>query len=126
VGIYLAEKDFNVLWFKSEPFDGLSEPNSEIKESNKRKQIIFPIITGVTSQNEKNDNTRFLLISSISEFLRKKAIWFIEDDMDDIDSPEESPYVSVVNVADLEGMALIDFLTILKRQKPSIFLKKNK
>ncbi len=126
VGIYLAEKDFNALWFKSEPFDGLSEPNSELKDSNKRKKVIYPIITGVTSQNEKDDNTRFLLINSLSEFLRKKAIWFIEDDMNDIESPEESPFVSIVNISDLEGMALIDFLTILNNQKKSIFLKKNK
>ena len=108
------------------PEDGLNKANSELKDSNKRKKVIYPIITGVTSQNEKDDKTRFLLINSLSEFLRKKAIWFIEDDMNDIESPKESPFVSIVNISDLEGMALIDFLTILNNQKKSILLKKNK
>ncbi len=126
IGIYLAEKDFNVLWFKSKPFDGLSEPIMEELSSDIISKGPYPIITGVTSKNEKNDSYRFVLINSLSEFLRKKAVWFIEDDINDVESHEESSYISIVNISDLEGMALIDFIALLNKKKPKHLLRNKK
>ncbi len=116
VGIYLAEKDFNVLWFKSKLFDGLSEPIVDTPSSTRIPKVPSPIITGVTSQNKKNDFSRLLLVNSFSKFLRKKAVWFIEDDLDDMESPENSLQMVVINISDLEGMALIDFIELLNKK----------
>ncbi|MFX0086365.1 MAG: helix-turn-helix domain-containing protein [Candidatus Hodarchaeota archaeon] len=116
VGVYLAEKDFEVLWFKSKLFDGLSEPIIDKPSSIKIAKVPSPIITGVTSQNEKNDFSRLLLVNSLSKFLRKKAVWFIDDDLDDMESPEDSLHMVVINISDLEGMALIDFIELLNKK----------
>jgi predicted transcriptional regulator len=116
VGIYLAEKNFDVLWFKSKPFDGLSEPVTDKSGSNRNLKVPYPILTGVTSQNEKKDLSRFFLVNSLSKFLRKKAVWFKEDDIDDIESPEDSLHMVVINISDLEGMALIDFIELLNKK----------
>ncbi len=116
---YLVDKDFDVLWFKSEPFDGLSEPNTDQDSSNKREDVTYPMITGVTSSNDEKDSDRLLLINSLSKFLHKKAIWFMEDDDDieNIKSHKKTSLLTLVKISDLEGMALIDFENILNKKK---------
>lgn len=115
---YLAEKEFNVLWFKSEPFDGLSKPTKESSPSKNRIDTPYPMITGVTSSN-KDDSDKLLLINSLSKFLQKKAIWFLDDDyiFENIDSSKEPSHLTVINISDLEGMGHIDFKNILDQKK---------
>ncbi|UCG00584.1 MAG: helix-turn-helix domain-containing protein [Candidatus Heimdallarchaeota archaeon] len=120
---YLADKEFDVLWFKSEPFDGLSKPITDDSSSKSQIDTIYPVITGVTSSNDENDSDRLLLIKSLSQFLQKKALWFLDDDdnLDNLDSFYDTSQLTVINISDLEGMGHIDFKNILKkRKKPDI------
>ncbi|UCG89790.1 MAG: helix-turn-helix domain-containing protein [Candidatus Heimdallarchaeota archaeon] len=117
VASYLADKEFSVLWFKSEPFDGLSEPNTDQSSSSNQVDTLYPMITGVTSLNERNDSTRLLLINSLSRFLKKKAIWFMDDDIEHMKFSKELPLLTMINISDLEGMALIDFKNILNKER---------
>ena len=120
---YLAEKEFDVLWFKSEPFDGLSKPNTSPSPSKDQTDTIYPVITGVTSSKDDDDIDRLLLISSLSRFLQKRAIWFLDDDYDlkNIDSTHEVPQLTMINISDLEGMGHNDFKNILnEKKKPKI------
>jgi putative transcriptional regulator len=116
---YLADKEFDVLWFKSEPFDGLSNPIAPKSSSKGQINTIYPVITGVTSSNDKDDSDRLFLINSLSKFLRKKAIWFLDDDCDlkRLDSSQEVPQITLINISDLEGMGHIDFKNILNKKK---------
>ncbi|MFW9906475.1 MAG: helix-turn-helix domain-containing protein [Candidatus Thorarchaeota archaeon] len=116
---YLTDKEFDVLWFKSEPFDGLSKPITSSFPSKDKIDTIYPVITGVTSSNDENDSDRLLLIKSLSNFLQKKAIWFLDDDYDlkNIDSSQNVPQLTMINISDLEGMGHIDFKNILNRKK---------
>ena len=119
---YLADKEFDVLWFKSEPFDGLSKPVTT-RSSSKDQDTSYPVITGVTSSKEVNDSDRLMLINSLSKFLRKKAIWFLEDDnkFDGLDSSQDVTQLTMINISDLEGMGHIDFKNILnKKTKPKV------
>ncbi len=125
---YLEDKGFNVLWFKSEPFDGLSEPQKDNPPSDNREDVTYPMITGVTSSNEESDSNRIFLINSLSKFLKKRAIWFIEDEenIENLDSSKESSPLTVIKISDLEGMALLDFKNILEKRKYSDFLRNQK
>ncbi|MFX0013645.1 MAG: helix-turn-helix domain-containing protein [Promethearchaeota archaeon] len=115
---YLTDKGFNVLWFRSEPFDGLSEPNKDKIVLKGRKDSTYPMITGVTSSNEKEDTDRLLLIESLSKFLQKKAVWFLDDDnVDSIDSSIENSHLTIIKISDLEGMGFIDFEKIINKNK---------
>jgi putative transcriptional regulator len=116
---YLADKEFDVLWFKSEPFDGLSEPVIYQSSSKNRLDTTYPVITGVTSSNDEEDSDRLLLIKSLSKFLQKKAIWFLDDDYNniDLDTSKETSQLTVINISDLEGMGQIDFKNILNKKK---------
>lgn len=129
VTIYLADKDFNVLWFRSEPFDGLSSPNPDMDISRK-KDFNHPVITGVTSSKDSNDFDRLILIDRISNFLKKKAIWFIEDETDLVEkypNPQKSNNLTVVNISDFERMPAKDFIKILKdKQLPKKIKEKIK
>jgi predicted transcriptional regulator len=129
VSIYLGDKDFNVLWFKSEPFDGLSSPNPDMDLSRK-KDFNHPVITGVTSSKDNNDFDRLVLIDRISNFLKKKAIWFIEDDNDIVEkypNPHKSNNLIVVNISDFERMPVKDFIKILnEKQLPKKLREKRK
>jgi len=120
---YLADKEFDVLWFKSEPFDGLSKPVTTHSSSKDQIDTIYPVITGVTSSNDEDDTDRLMLINSLSKFLQKKAIWFLDDDysFDVLDSSQDATQLTMINISDLEGMGHIDFKNILnKKTKPII------
>jgi predicted transcriptional regulator len=116
---YLAEKEFNILWFKSEPFDGLSEPNIDNSSSKNQVDVFYPMITGVTSSNDRKDSDKLMLIDRLAKFLDKKAVWFMDDDdnIENLESPKDSSHFSVIKISDLEGMALIDFKKILEKKK---------
>lgn len=118
VASYLADKEFSVLWFKSEPFDGLSEPNIDQSPKSNQVNTQYPMITGVTSLNERSDSERILLINSLSKFLQKKAIWFMDDDdnIGNLEVSKESSLLTLIKISDLEGMALIDFKKILNKK----------
>lgn len=117
ISIYLEDKDFNVLWFKkSEPFDGLSAPSIDFTTTKRPMDADYPIITGVESEN-RNDTIRITLIDKLSHFLRKRAIWFIEDDSPESINPSEKPsHFIVVKVSDLEQMADKDFKNLVKKR----------
>ncbi|MFX1505581.1 MAG: helix-turn-helix domain-containing protein [Promethearchaeota archaeon] len=120
---YLADKEFDVLWFKSEPFDGLSKPITSDPSSKDPVDTIYPVITGVTSSNDEDDSDRLLLINSLSKFLQKKAIWFLDDDYDlkTIGSSQHVQQLTMINISDLEGMGHIDFKNMLnEKKKPKI------
>ncbi|MHA2202084.1 MAG: helix-turn-helix domain-containing protein [Candidatus Hodarchaeales archaeon] len=120
---YLADKEFDVLWFRSEPFDGLSKPNTNPSPSKNRIDTTYPMITGVTSSKDEDDSDRFLIIKSLSRFLQKKAIWFLDDDnnFEELDSSKDNSQLTVINISDLEGMGHIDFKKILnKKKKPDV------
>ncbi|MFX1516024.1 MAG: helix-turn-helix domain-containing protein [Promethearchaeota archaeon] len=116
---YLADKEFDVLWFKSEPFDGLSKPVTTQSPSKDHIDTSYPVITGVTSSNDEDDSDRLFLINSLSKFLRKKAIWFLDDDYnpDILDSVQDTMQLTMINISDLEGMGHIDFKNILNEKK---------
>jgi predicted transcriptional regulator len=116
IGMYLEDKDFHVLWFKkSEPFDGFSAPTIDLTATQDSMDADYPIITGVESV-DRNDTVRITLINKLSHFLRKKAIWFIEDDSpESIDPSEKSRHFMVVKVSDLEQMADKDFKNMVKK-----------
>ena len=122
---YLEDKEFKVLWFRSEPFDGLSEPKKDKSPSGKREGVTYPLITGVSSSNEESDSNRISLIDSLSTFLKKKAIWFVEDEdnIEKLNPTNESSPVTIIKISDLEGMALVDFKNILKKKKSEDSLK---
>ncbi len=128
VASYLADKEFNVLWFKSEPFDGLSEPNTDQSTANIQLDTLYPMITGVTSLNERSDSNRLLLINSLSGFLQKKAIWFLddEDNIENLEPSKESSLLTLVKISDLEGMALIDFKNMLNKKRYPEVLRETK
>lgn len=125
---YLAEKEFNITWFKSEPFDGLSEPNLDNSSSNNQVDVSYPMITGVTSSNDRKDSDKLLLMVSLANFLDKKAVWFIDDDdnIKNFDSKNDFSHFSVIKISDLEGMALIDFKKILNKKKYPKILRNKK
>jgi len=117
ISTYLEDKDFDVLWFKkSEPFDGLSAPTIDFTTTKRPMDADYPIITGVESE-DRNDTIRITLLNKLSHFLRKKAIWFIEDDSPESISPSEKPsHFIVVKVSDLEQMADKDFKKLVKKR----------
>jgi predicted transcriptional regulator len=116
VAIYLADKDFDILWFKSEPFDGLSAPPPDQSSLKGQSNVPHPIITGVTSSNEINDSNRITLINNLSKFLQKKAIWFMEDDMENFAISKEPINLTVVKISDLERIPIQDFKKLLNVQ----------
>lgn len=119
---YLAEKEFDVLWFRSGPFDGLSAPISETSPSKNHIKDTYPIITGVASSDEKNDTTRIECINNLSHFLQKQAVWFKDDD-DNNDQCIDLSKLITVNISDLERMPAIDFKKLVSKSKYSISVK---
>ncbi|MFX0185982.1 MAG: hypothetical protein ACFE95_23090 [Candidatus Hodarchaeota archaeon] len=113
VATYLADKDFDIFWFKSEPFDGLSAPPSDKSSLKSQNNVPHPVITGVTSSNEINDSNRITSINNLSNFLQKKAIWFMEDDMENFTISKEPINLTVVKISDLERMPTQDFKKLL-------------
>ncbi len=120
---YLAEKDFDVLWFKSEVFDGFSTPSSESSSSKRKLKNNYPIITGVSSNDEKNDLIRIECITYLSQFLQKQAIWFKDDDKEE-DIQSDSSKLITVNISDLEQMATIEFDKLISNRN-NLISKKN-
>jgi predicted transcriptional regulator len=116
---YLEDIEVNVLWFKSEPFDGLSAPSSDFSSSNKNHDTIHPIITGVTSCDDKTDSVRISSIESLSKFLQKKAVWFIDENLVDYNSIKSLGHLTIVNISDLEHMADKEFKDLLKKRESS-------
>jgi len=116
IASYLEEKEFNILWFKSSPFDGLSEPLFEAKMDEKSNCTPYPIITGVTESTETKDDERIIKTTSLSQFLQKQAIWFVEDDLDKDDSGYESFAITFVKISDLERMPSSEFKKLLSRK----------
>ena len=116
VSDYLAEKEFSVLWFKSEPFDGLSEPNIE-KNLNIRKKPSFPILTGVATPDEAVNSIRIQTIESLSKFLKKKAFWFTEDENISNSTAIEDLSFKILHISDLESMAPEEFFNLIKGKK---------
>ncbi len=118
ISSYLEEKDFNILWFKSSPFDGLSEPFNE-NEAEIDKQVDgkpYPIIAGVSESIETKDDARIIRTTSLSQFLQKHAIWFIEDDLDKEDSELESFAITFIKISDLERMPPSEFKKLFSRK----------
>jgi predicted transcriptional regulator len=119
IAIYLEDKEFEILWFKSEPFDGLSAPSPNLTPLKTQRNVPHPIITGVTSSNEMNDSQRMASINNLSKLLQKKAIWFMEDDMENITLSIEPLNLTMVNISDLERMPIQDFEKLLNEQPTS-------
>jgi hypothetical protein len=81
-----------------------------------QSNVPHPIITGVTSSNEINDSNRITLINNLSKFLQKKAIWFMEDDMENFTISKEIINLTVVKISDLERIPIQDFKKLLNVQ----------
>ncbi|MFW9780218.1 MAG: helix-turn-helix domain-containing protein [Candidatus Heimdallarchaeota archaeon] len=116
IDTYLKDKNFHVYWFKkSEPFDGFSAPTIDLTATKESLDADYPIITGVES-DDRNDTVRITLLNKLSHFLRKKTIWFIEDDSpESISQSRKSRHFIVVKVSDLEQMADEDFTNLVKK-----------
>jgi len=122
VASYLAEKEFDILWFRSEPFDGLSAPTSESSSPKNHERDSYPIITGVASSDEKSDSIRIDCINNLSHFLQKQAVWFKDDDETKNLNIDFSRLITV-NISDLERMPAIDFKKLVSKRKQSITFK---
>ncbi|MHA1974977.1 MAG: helix-turn-helix domain-containing protein [Candidatus Hodarchaeales archaeon] len=107
---YLSEKEFNVLWFKSEPFDGLTEPTDNSMQKDK-PEVPYPILAGVSTQDRILDLDRIQSIISLSKFLRKKAFWFTEDESS---INQGKSHILIVNISDLESMGSNEFKKLIK------------
>jgi len=116
VSDYLADKEFSVLWFKSEPFDGLSEPNME-ENLNIREKNSFPILTGVATPDKSINSVRIQTIESLSKFLKKKAFWFTEDENISDNTSIEDLSFKILHISDLESMAPEEFFKLIKSGK---------
>jgi predicted transcriptional regulator len=112
---YLEEKDVEVLWFRSEPFDGLSVDDTQ---STKEKQNLKPansIITGVSSTDGEKNINRQQLLNKLSQFLGKRAIWFDEKELDiDTQTFKGTKLFTVLSISELERMGHEEFLHFLK------------
>ncbi|MHA1206963.1 MAG: helix-turn-helix domain-containing protein [Candidatus Hodarchaeales archaeon] len=111
---YLYEKDIEVLWFKSEPFDGLSL--SETHDDND-KRIINPentIITGVSSRDNEKEKNRIQLLNQLSHFLGKRAIWFVDAIPDkNTQNSKTSKFLTILSISELERMGNKEFLKLI-------------
>ncbi|MHA1213895.1 MAG: helix-turn-helix domain-containing protein [Candidatus Hodarchaeales archaeon] len=115
ISIYLSEKEFNVLWFKSEPFDGLTEPTDK-SYSEEVTRVPYPILAGVSTQDRTLDSDRIQSIMSLSKFLQKKAFWFTEDEIPIEKGKSQKSHFKIVNISDLESMGSNEFKKLIKDQ----------
>lgn len=120
---YLYEKDIEVLWFKSEPFDGISLSDTQDHED---KRVINPettIITGVSSVDNERESNRIKLLNKLSHFLGKKAIWFVDSaPSKSTQNSSTAKFFTILSISELERMGNEEFLSLLqvsKRNKPS-------
>lgn len=115
---YLYEKDIEVLWFKSEPFDGISL--SETQDGTD-KRVINPdntIITGVSSIDNERENNRIQLLNQLSHFLGKQAIWFVDAASDkNTQNSKTAKFLTILSVSELERMGNEEFLRLLHISK---------
>jgi len=120
---YLYEKDIEVLWFKSEPFDGISLSESQ---DGADKRVINPentIITGVSSIENEREKNRIQLLNKLSHFLGKQAIWFVDAAPDkNTQNSKKAKFLTVLSISELERMGNEEFLRLLhisKENKPA-------
>ena len=115
---YLYEKDIEVLWFKSEPFDGISL--SETPEDTDKRVINHEntIITGVSSLDNERENNRLQLLNKLSHFLGKRAIWFVETISDkNTQNSNSAKFFTILSISELERMGNEEFLSLLQISK---------
>lgn len=115
---YLYEKDIEVLWFKSEPFDGISL--SETPEDTDKRVINHEntIITGVSSLDNERENNRLQLLNKLSHFLGKRAIWFVETTSDkNNQNSNPANFFTILSISELERMGNEEFLSLLQISK---------
>jgi putative transcriptional regulator len=115
---YLYEKDIEVLWFKSEPFDGISL--SETPEDTDKRIINDEnaIITGVSSLDNESENNRLHLLNKLSHFLGKRAIWFVDTISDKkTQNSNSAKFFTILSISELERMGNEEFLRLLQISK---------
>jgi putative transcriptional regulator len=115
---YLYEKDIEVLWFKSEPFDGISL--SETQDGNDKRLINSEntIITGVSSVDNEEENNRIQLLNKLSHFLGKQAIWFVDTTPDkNTQNSKTTKFLTILSISELERMGNEEFLKLLQVSK---------
>lgn len=77
---HLIELDFQHFWFRSLPWDGISQSQEEITERSDGYR--FALFTGVESQSLSNNaflSKRIKATKLIMNFLNQKGIWVIQD-----------------------------------------------
>ena len=118
VNNYLQEKDLHIVWFKAEPFDGLSIDEQITDINEKELQNIDSIITGVSSTDELKDHDRIILLNKLSQFLGRRAIWF--DDGEKISETrihKKFGLFTVLSISELERMGNEEFYELIKKKK---------
>ena len=115
---YLYEKDIEVLWFKSEPFDGISL--SETPEDTDKRVINHEntIITGVSSLDNERETNRLQLLNKLSHFLGKRAIWLVDTNSDkNSQNSNSAKFFTILSISELERMGNDEFLSLLQISK---------
>lgn len=112
---YLYEKDIEVLWFKSEPFDGISLSETQDDTDNRVINPENTIITGVSSIDNERENNRIHILNKLSHFLGKRAIWFVDTASDKkTQNSESAKFFTILSIAELERMGNEEFLSLLQ------------
>jgi putative transcriptional regulator len=117
---YLQEKDLQIVWFRSEPFDGLSidEQITDINDNDLRN--VESIITGVSSTDDLKDHDRIILLNKLSQFLGKRAIWFDDgEETSETHAYKNSGLFTVLSISELERMGNDEFTKFIKQKKGS-------
>ena len=115
---YLYEKDIEVLWFKSEPFDGISLSETQDDTDKSGINPENTIITGVSSIDNEREDNRIQLLNKLSLFLGKRAIWFVDAvPAKNTQNSKTSKFLTILSISELERMGNKEFLRLLHISK---------
>ena len=111
---YLEDMDFQIAWFREEPFDGMSIDDHHSIKDNERVKSFKSIFTGVVSTDIEKDRIRKLLLKKLSNFLEKNTIWFYEEEnVRKSRKRRKSSFFTTLSISDLERMGSEEFLELL-------------
>lgn len=97
------EKQINIYWFKSEPFDGLVSNVFDRIEKDYKKQTT--IITGVASKEPEINNKRIKMLLNFSSFLHERGIWIFDDENQQTESIAKTNGLKSLSISDIEKMS---------------------
>jgi predicted transcriptional regulator len=117
---YLEDKDFHIIWFRAEPFDGMSIDEQKSINDSESLQSLKSIFTGVTTTNIEKDKARMLLLKKLSLFLEKRTIWFEEEENVNKSQKQKQPsFFTTLGISELERMGSEEFLDFLDQTAKS-------